>query len=445
MKAELLKSLLLSCLILSPLILTDVKYYLLSALLSTVIISIVKISRIESVMKKIIESPGSLISGNLRKELLLKEKGAIGVFVKNINGIAVEIEERLKVVKGEKDNMEAIIRNMSEGLMLIDKRGKIILSNSAINKIFGIESVMEGKTLIETLRNAELMEITGDVVENETKVVKEVEITYPKEIYLMVTALPFYSYGIEGKVSGVVLTFHDITRIKQLEEIRKDFVANVSHELKTPITAIKGFAETLLEGAIDDREHAYKFLETIKNHSERLNSLVNDLLTLSSIEMRDIKIEKINVNLNNVIDSVFTTLRGKAEIKGLYLNKSISQGFQEIYTDKDRLVQILINLVDNGIKFTDHGGVIVGSEEKDGKGILYVEDTGAGIEKRHLSRLGERFYRVDSARSRELGGTGLGLAIVKHLVMAHGWKMEIDSTRGRGTKVKIIIPPSIKI
>lgn len=445
MKAELLKSLLLSCLILSPLILTDVKYYLLSALLSTVIISIVKISRIESVMKKIIESPVSLISGNLRKELLLKEKGAIGVFVKNINGIAVEIEERLKVVKGEKDNMEAIIRNMSEGLMLIDKRGKIILSNSAINKIFGIESVMEGKTLIETLRNAELMEITGDVVENETKVVKEVEITYPKEIYLMVTALPFYSYGIEGKVSGVVLTFHDITRIKQLEEIRKDFVANVSHELKTPITAIKGFAETLLEGAIDDREHAYKFLETIKNHSERLNSLVNDLLTLSSIEMRDIKIEKINVNLNNVIDSVFTTLRGKAEIKGLYLNKSISQGFQEIYTDKDRLVQILINLVDNGIKFTDHGGVIVGSEEKDGKGILYVEDTGAGIEKRHLSRLGERFYRVDSARSRELGGTGLGLAIVKHLVMAHGWKMEIDSTRGRGTKVKIIIPPSIKI
>lgn len=445
MKAELLKSLLLSCLILSPLLLADVKYYLLSALLATVIISIAKIRRIESVMKKIIESPGSSISGNLRKELLLKEKGAIGVFVKNINDIAGEIEERLKVVKGEKDNMEAIIRNMSEGLMLIDKRGKIILSNSAINKIFGIESAMEGKTLIETLRNAELMEITGDVVENKTTVAKEVEITYPKEIYLMVTALPFYSYGIEGKVSGVVLTFHDITRIKQLEEIRKDFVANVSHELKTPITAIKGFAETLLEGAIDDREHAYKFLETIKNHSERLNSLVNDLLTLSSIEMRDIKIEKINVNLNNVIDPVFTTLRGKAEIKGLYLNKSISHGFQEIYTDKDRLVQILINLVDNGIKFTDHGGVTVGTEWKDGKGILYVDDTGVGIEKRHLSRLGERFYRVDRARSRELGGTGLGLAIVKHLVVAHGWKMEIDSTMGRGTKVRIVIPSLTKI
>lgn len=445
MKAELLKSLLLSFLILSPLILTDVKYYLLSALLATVIISIVKISRIERVMKKIIESPSSLISGNFRKELLLKEKGTIGVFVKNINGIAVEIEERLKIVKEEKDNMEAIIRNMSEGLMLIDKRGKIILSNSAINKIFGIESAMEGKTLIETLRNAELMEITGDVVENETTVAKEVEITYPKETYLMVTALPFYSYGIKGKISGVVLTVHDITRIKHLEEIRKDFVANVSHELKTPITAIKGFAETLLEGAIDDRENAYKFLETIKNHSERLNTLVNDLLTLSSIEMRDIKIEKINVNLNNVIDSVFTTLRGKAELKGLYLNKSISQGFQEIYTDKDRLVQILINLVDNGMKFTDHGGVTVGTEWKDGKGILYVDDTGVGIEKRHLSRLGERFYRVDRARSRELGGTGLGLAIVKHLVVAHGWKMEIDSTMGRGTKVRIVIPSLTKI
>ncbi len=439
MKAELLKSFLLSCLILSPILLADVRYYLLSALLATVIISIVKISRIERVMKKIIESPGSAISRNLRKDRLLKEKGAIGVFVKNINDIAGEIEERLKVVKEEKDNMEAIIRNMSEGLMLIDKRGKIILSNSAINNIFGIESVMEGKTLIETLRNAELMEITGEVVENETTVAKEVEITYPKEIYLMVTALPFYSYGIKGKVSGVVLTFHDITRIKHLEEMRKDFVANVSHELKTPITAIKGFAETLLEGAIDDSENACKFLETIKNHSERLNSLVNDLLTLTSIEMRDIKIEIINVNLNNVIDSVFTTLRGKAEMKGLYLNKFISQGFQEIYTDKDRLVQILINLVDNGIKFTDHGGVTVGTEGKDGKGILFVEDTGVGIEKRHLSRLGERFYRVDMARSRELGGTGLGLAIVKHLIKAHGWDMEIESALGKGTKVKIVI------
>jgi two-component system phosphate regulon sensor histidine kinase PhoR len=273
----------------------------------------------------------------------------------------------------------------------------------------------------------------------------------------MVTAAPF---SVRGELSGVVLAFHDITRLKQLENVRKDFVANVSHEIKTPITAIKGFAETLLEGALDDRENAYKFLGTIKNHSERLNSLVSDLLTLSRIELGDIKIEKESVSLDNVIDSVFETLREKAQSKGLYLRKVISPGPQEIKADRNRLIQILLNLVDNGIKFTEQGGVTVKVRSAEfemwnkevSKGIpqseiaiphsleISVEDTGIGIPKKHLSRLGERFYRVDKARSRELGGTGLGLAIVKHLVKAHGWAMEIESTPGKGTVVKIIIP-----
>jgi len=260
-----------------------------------------------------------------------------------------------------------------------------------------------------------------------------------------------------------VLAFHDITRLRQLEDVRKDFVANVSHEIKTPITAIKGFAETLLEGAIDDRENAPKFLNAIKNHSERLNSLVNDLLTLSRIELGDIKIQKEDVNLDDLVDTVFATLRDKVRSEGLYLKKEISPEILEIKADRDRLIQILLNLVDNGIKFTEDGGVTVRVRRAEfgvqsmGKIVselktqhseladfdyieICVEDTGIGIPKKHIPRLGERFYRLDRARSRELGGTGLGLAIVKHLVKAHGWEMYIESTQGQGTKVRLICP-----
>ena len=249
-----------------------------------------------------------------------------------------------------------------------------------------------------------------------------------------------------------MLTFHDITRLKKLEEVRKDFVANVSHEIKTPITAIKGFAETLLEGALDDRESAFKFLETIKSNSERLNSLVNDLLTLSRIELGDITIEKTDVNPDEVTETVFATLKDKSDAKGLYLKKEISPEVIRINADRGRLIQILINLVDNGIKYTDKGGVTIkiqNAKQSDDLSLIaqpsslveiLVEDTGIGIPKKHLSRLGERFYRVDRARSRDLGGTGLGLAIVKHLVKAHGWDMEIQSSEGTGTKIRLILP-----
>jgi len=342
-------------------------------------------------------------------------------------------------------------------LMLTDLKGMILLSNAAIRSLFGIESSIEGKTIMETLRKTELVELIDRMAETKKPVSHEIEMTYPKELFLMVTAAP---YSVKGELSGAVLAFHDITRLKQLEDIRKDFVANVSHEIKTPITAIRGFAETLLEGALEDKENAHKFLETIKNHSERLNSLVSDLLTLSRIELGDIKIEKETVNLSNVVDIVFETLKEKAQTKGLYLRKEIAPGPQEIKADRNRVIQILLNLVDNAIKFTEKGGITVrvrNAEFRMGnKGVseeipkseiaipqsieISVEDTGIGIPKKHLSRLGERFYRVDKARSRELGGTGLGLAIVKHLVKAHGWEMKIESIPGKGTTAKIIIP-----
>jgi two-component system phosphate regulon sensor histidine kinase PhoR len=409
------------------------------SLFMIILIGLIQVKRITKAIEEITTFTKEVASGNLRKRLLLRGKDEFGELAGNVSDMAQELSRRLKESEEGKLKMEAILRNMSDGLMLTDTKGRILLTNSTAKNFFGIESGIEGRTLMEALRKAELMEIIDNVVESRETISYEVEITYPKELYLMTTASPFL---VKGEVSGVVLAFHDITRLRQLEEVRKDFVANVSHEIKTPITAIKGFAETLLEGAIDDRENAPKFLEAIKNHSERLNSLVNDLLTLSRIELGDVKIEKEDVDLDDVVDTVFAILRDKAKSKGLYLKKEIPPEILEIKADRDRLIQILLNLVDNGIKFTEDGAVKIKVQSEEEKEFIEitVEDTGIGIPKKHIPRLGERFYRVDRARSRELGGTGLGLAIVKHLVKAHGWDMVIESTQGQGTRVRLLCP-----
>jgi two-component system phosphate regulon sensor histidine kinase PhoR len=410
-----------------------------AALCIAILMGVFQTRRITRSIEEITSFSREVRAGHLGRRLFLKEKGEIGELAKNINDMAHELKARLSQSEQEKYKIEAILRNLSDGLMLVDTRGRILLCNDAVRKLFPFEGDIEGRTVAETVRNAELMEVIDEVIREEGPVSREISVAHPRELILMATAAPFYAYAVKEKLSGVVMTLHDITRLKHLEEMRRDFVANVSHEIKTPITAIKGFAETLLDGAIDDRENSRKFLETIKNHSERLNSLVSDLLTLSRIEMGDIDLHTHNVNINNVVDTVFTTLRSKAEAKGLFLNKALPPEPFEIRADRDKLIQVLLNLVDNGIKFTDQGGVTVGVEKEGGRTILFVEDTGMGISRKHLPRLGERFYRVDKARSRELGGTGLGLAIVKHLVKAHGWNMEIESTQGRGTKVKILV------
>jgi two-component system phosphate regulon sensor histidine kinase PhoR len=421
----------------------------LAASLVVIIFGLIQVRRITKSIEEITDFSKDVAAGDFRRRLLLTGKDELGELGKNIGNMARELHERLTLSEEEKRRFEAILKNMSDGLILTDTKGKIILVNDALKNLFGIPHSIEGKTVMEALRKAELMEVIEEIAVSKERISRGIEITTPRDLYLLMTAAPFYSQDFGGDLSGIVLTFHDITRLKKLEEVRKDFVANVSHEIKTPITAIKGFAETLIEGALDDKENAKKFLETIKNHSERLNSLVSDLLTLSGIELGDIQIAKQDVNIEEVIDAVFTTLGEKARSKGVYLKKQIPAEISTMWADRDRLIQILLNLADNGIKFTEKGGITitvkseklkVESEEEKNFIQLTVYDTGSGIPQKHLSRLGERFYRVDRARSRELGGTGLGLAIVKHLVKAHGWEMKIESEEAKGTAVNILCP-----
>ncbi len=430
-----------------------------------ILLSLVQARKITGAVEEISDFSREAAAGNFTRRLFIKEKSELGDLGHNISEMARQLHEKLEQSEEEKHKIEAILRNMSDGLILSDTKGTILLSNESVSRFFNAASGIEGKTIMETLRKADLMDIIDHVTASGERISREIWIPHPAESCLMVTAAPFYAHGREGSISGTVLTFHDITRLKKLEEMRKDFVANVSHEIKTPITAITGFSETLLGGAINDKENAHKFLEAIKKNSERLNSLVTDLLTLSRIELGDVGTRRDEVNLDEVIDTVFTILAEKAQEKRLYLRKDISMETGSFIADRDRLIQILLNLVDNGIKFTEQGGVEIKvkreklhvkrtGETEDvsppadtssspvmqlsGAVVISVEDTGVGIPRRHLPRLGERFYRVDRARSRELGGTGLGLAIVKHLVKANGWDLKIESAEGQGTTVSVI-------
>lgn len=336
------------------------------------------------------------------------------------------------------ESFETILKSITESLLIIDPKGYILLANQSFKDIFKIKESPEGKHFIEIIRNMDLIELLRSSMETKKDDHREIIIKKAgQDITLNARAMPILDST--GNFAFIIILLQNVTTLKRLENMRRDFIANVSHELKTPITAIKGYAETLLDGAIDDKENAKKFVEIIKNQAERLSILVDDLLTISRIEFGEIKIEKEKIELNQMVESVFQIFRERAERKNLSLINEINHEIF-IYADKNRFMQIMINLIDNAIKFTEKGFVRVKFKKKNGQSIISVEDTGIGIPKEHLHRIGERFYRVDKTRSRQLGGTGLGLAIVKHLVLAHGWQLKIESEVGVGTKVNILIP-----
>jgi len=378
----------------------------------------------------------SLVPRGIGKKLFIKNAGEFSDIAESLNTLSMELKTVIGEHEEERKRLNEILRSIPDALIIMDNNGVVILSSTATSKFFG-DAPLLGRPFIQVVRNSEFFSLLDDVRTNRKTGVSEFKIEYPVERYCIVRISPLFHDRDE--LTGFVAIFHDITELKKGEQVRKDFVANASHEIKTPITAIKGFADTLLEGALDDKDHAVKFLRSIQSNSERINSLVDDLMIISKIEMGVVKIEKASLWFVDVAEAVQAILREKAEAKSLSLTISINPDMNEIIADRDRLTQILTNLVENGIKFTDHGGVTFGIDKENSRTVIFVEDTGIGIPKQHLSRLGERFYRVDPSRSRQMGGTGLGLAIVKHLVRAHGWDMQIESTLGKGTKVRIFV------
>jgi two-component system phosphate regulon sensor histidine kinase PhoR len=365
----------------------------------------------------------------------------IGALGRALNGMMGKLREKIDDLQEERAKATAILDGMVEGVIAVDGHECVLLMNERARAMFSVGPARgEGKPLPEVIRNADLHELfrATRTVGQETPLRRELRLGHPVGRMLEITAVPL---RLGAGESGAVMVLHDITALRRLERVRTEFVANVSHELRTPLTAIQGYLETLLGGALTERANARRFIEIAFRHTERLGRLLNDLMDLSNIELGKVSLRLAPVRFADVLGSVLDIVRPKAEAGRVGLIADVEPGDISVHADHDRLAQILINLVDNAVKYTPRGGwVTVRARLLDGSRVeLRVRDTGIGIPRADLPRITERFYRVDKARSRELGGTGLGLAIVKHLVLAHGGELEITSEEGEGTTVRFTL------
>lgn len=358
----------------------------------------------------------------------------------SFNRMADELETKMTNLSEEKNRLSAILTSMTEGVMVLDRHGTILLVNAAFGEMFQLHNrQVVGRSSLEVLRHYALIEMVKVVLDTLNSQSRELGLQLDQERYFHVQA----SIVPNDKTQGVcaVLVFHDITEIKRLERVRKDFVANVSHELRTPLTSIKGYIEALLDGAKDDPERCLEFLRILQKHADRLNNIISDLLTLSQIESGQYIWKREPVKVADVVERAMAVLRPLAQKKQHQISVEIPEGLPAVIGDGEKLAQVMINLLDNAIKYTpDSGRIVIEAKPSADKIRISVADTGIGIPGKDLSRIFERFYRVDRARSRELGGTGLGLSIVKHIVEAHGGKVSVESEPGKGSRFTVSLP-----
>ncbi|MDO8662500.1 MAG: ATP-binding protein [Candidatus Omnitrophota bacterium] len=389
-------------------------------------------------INRMIQVSRKFSEGDFSRRIIQSSKDEVGELAVALNEMAQDIENKIRKIKAQNQELAAIFNSMIEGVMLIDKSGRIVSVNPTIEKIFGSpKRDLEGKIFLETIRNNDIAEVIDTVLAKGKPVSTEITLIYPLRKVFEVNATPIFENEV---ISGCLVVIHDITEIRRLETVRRDFVANVSHELKTPLTSIKGFVETLLEGALDDKKNNRDFLKIIQDHAERLNSLVNDLLALSQLESKEAPLEIKDVNLQREAEEVILGFDSQLKKKNVEIENTLAHDIS-VKADKERIKQVFTNLIDNAIKFNKKDGrVKIYAEEINGKLKISVEDFGIGIPEKDIPRIFERFYRVDKARSRQLGGTGLGLSIVKHIIELHGGNVGVESAEGLGSKLWFLLP-----
>ncbi len=349
-----------------------------------------------------------------------------------MGGTVAQLGRTIHTLTNERNRSAAILGSMVEGVAVIAGDERILYCNQAFEQILELpEGSSSGKKLVEALRQAELVTAVRQVLPGGEEVTGELEVGTVRRRSFSVTAAPVLAAG----TNSAVLVLHDIIELRRLERVRRDFVANVSHEFKTPLTAIQGFAETLLNGALDDKANRTRFVEIIREHARRLARLTDDLLKLSRIEAGQLELELRPINVAALVNSCVETARLKAETKGLRIHVDLPDGLPAVRGDGAQLGEVLQNLIDNALQYTPAGGQIDVSARSNAHEVTFsVSDTGIGIPETELERIFERFYRVDAARSREAGGTGLGLAIARHIVDAHGGRIWVESAVGQGSR-----------
>ncbi len=385
--------------------------------------------RIASAVGELTAAARRITEGDLSVRTRLPGDDELGELGHALDRLAGSLATTLGELRAERDLQKRILEAMHEGVVVVDRDGRIVLVNPAIRSTLLLGADAVGKLLIETVRHAQIDTMLDRAREAPEDQPLELELPGLKPRRLLVTAAP-----LSGDEEGLLLVFVDVTELRRLESLRRDFVANASHELRTPIAAVRSATETLQSGALDDRVAATRFLDIIERNAQRLQSLVEDMLELSKLESNEFKLKRERVDLQRVVPIVLALFRERAEKKGVRLSAELGVALPSVEGDSRALEHVLSNLVDNAVKYCPSGSkILVSAVEHDGRVRLVVSDTGPGIAAEHLTRVFERFYRVDAGRSRELGGTGLGLSIVKHMVETMRGRVSVESAVGRGS------------
>ena len=416
---------------------TTIVYVILGGIIIASIFMYNFISVITKPIIKLTRLATTISLGNYDRRIDVSSNDEIGQLGEAFNLMTQRLQDTIANLGDKQNKLMSILSNSEDGIIIIDQNKRILLLNPAAQIMFNLDDDTIGKYFIEAIRNYDLENIIKDVPDEEV----EVTITYPSVKNLRIRATNAINYENSEEILGVLVVIQDITKVKKLEQMRSDFVANVSHELKTPLTSIKGFAETLK--IVEDKETRDKFLDIINIEAERLSRLINDILTLSELENKELKESEVpeKVNVNDSVYEVYSITKQVAKNKNI--NVSYEPLEKEIFIlgDRDKFKQMLINIVDNAIKYTNNEGNVYISLRINGNNlIISVKDTGIGIPQEHIPRLFERFYRVDKGRSRDSGGTGLGLAIVKHILVLFQGKIKVNSEINKGTTFTITLP-----
>jgi len=378
-------------------------------------------------IKKVNIAFQKVASGDFETKVFLKRNDEVKQLADGFNLMTDQIKNLFEELSFQKDNLNSIFASIQEGFAVLDDKGRIILSNESFKKIAQTK-LADGKLYWEVIRDVKFGELVKKVRENKRNLSEELELN--GKFYL--SSATFLTLRDQ-----IVIVFSDITETKNMEKIKRDFVVNVSHELRTPLTAIKGFAETLEE---EVGENAKTYAEVIKRNTDRLINIVQDLLLLSELEEKGSKLESEDVNLKHLVENVSRIFKSRLTDKGLDFRLNVEGGLPVVKGDSFKLEQMLINLLDNAVKYTEKGKIVLALKRKDETVEIIVEDTGIGIPQEQLARIFERFYVVDKSRSKKFGGTGLGLSIVKHIVLSHKGTIAVESSLAKGTTFTISLP-----
>ncbi|RQD70168.1 MAG: HAMP domain-containing histidine kinase [Halanaerobium sp. MSAO_Bac5] len=419
----------------NSILLEDIKNYLLFfAILSLFIFFLVwqLTSNIVKPLEKITEASEKIAQGDLSQRISIRKYNSeIEKLARMFNHMAAKLEGKISEISQEKNRIEAILKSMVDGVIATDSEGEVSLINPAAQKIFNIdEQDIKGKDLISSLFNHRLDMYLQRALKEKESISREIIYHNPDKKIIQATFIPLL--GEKRDINGGVIVLTDITELRKLETVRNDFVANVSHELRTPLTSILGYLDTLIESDIEDQQTREKFLSIIKEETNRLSLLITDLLNLSKIESQSFELSP--GDFVKTLQKVYNLLEKNAQLKDIEVNMEVEENPPQVYMVKEQIEQVLINLIDNAIKYSPAGEEInIRVEKKADKLYFSIADNGIGIPQEDQARIFERFYRVDKARSRSLGGTGIGLSIVRNIIKQHGSEIKVESEEGKGS------------